>query len=89
VTSESSSFCVSAVESGTTAPESWGLPSGSSKSGTGISGRLAKFTGVTASVLGPAFAGATEITVSAAQMSNAVRSDGNMKSAVFAVNDRN
>jgi len=40
-------------------------------------------------VLGPAFAGATEITVSAAQMSNAVRSDGNMKSAVFAVNDRN
>jgi hypothetical protein len=71
-----------------TAPDSWAFPSESSRSGVGISGRLAKFTEVTGSLLGPASAGATEVTVSAAQMSNAERSDGNMKSAVFAVNDR-
>jgi hypothetical protein len=41
--------------------------------------------GVGGSVLGPAWAGATVIAVSAAQMSNAERSVGNMKSAVFAV----
>src|SRR5205085_4083541 len=69
-------------------PESSGSPLGSSKSGTGTSGRLAAAT-VNGSLDVPAWAGATVVAASVAHKSIAERKDGNMKSAIFAVNHNN
>jgi hypothetical protein len=50
---------------------------------------LALATERVGSLVGPAQAGATEVAPSAAQMSIAERSEGNMKSAITAVNQKN
>jgi hypothetical protein len=74
---------------GPSGADNTGSVSGVSKSGTVIVGSVALAAGIRGSLLWPANAGVTELAPSAAQISSAVRNEGNIISTEVAVNHPN
>src|SRR6478672_4867184 len=72
--------------SGASGAVSTGAVGESSNAGTATVGRDALVAEISGSLVGPAWAGATELALMAAQISKADRIEGNMKSAKHAVN---